>query len=147
MVPAVSSVFCTSSKEDKCIGHPRSILQHKRNLMIPQEVRELRVQPRSFANFNSILVVSWQFLQEWNEPIGERVPIWKYASAEKRILKDDRPKLFTQNIHDFQELRDFGITVHETLSCVMVCGTFTEKTKPSGVRAFQFSTVRAGGHA
>ena len=32
-------------------------------------------------------------------------------------------------------------------SCVMTCGTLTEKMKPSGVLAPQLATVRAEGHA
>ena len=31
-----------------------------------------------------------------------------------------------------------------TLSCVIVCGTFTEKTKPPGVRAFQIFNRASG---
>jgi len=58
-------------------------------------------------------MVGWQFLQEWNEVIGERMPISKDAAAEERELKNDRAKLFTQDIHRFQELRNFGIAVHQ----------------------------------
>ena len=34
-----------------------------------------------------------------------------------------------------------------TFSCVMTCGTLTEKMKPSGVLAPQLATVRAEGQA
>ena len=41
------------------------------------------------------------------------MPIWKDAAVEKRKLKNDRSKLWTEDIHCFQELRNFGIAVHE----------------------------------
>ena len=55
--------------------HPRSILQHKRNLMLSQEARELGVEPVAIADFNPKLVVSWQLPQERNQSVGECMPI------------------------------------------------------------------------
>jgi hypothetical protein len=54
-------------------------------------------------------------IQERNQPVGERMPVRKDTSTEKRKLEDDAAKLQTKDIHRFQELRNFGVAVHEHL--------------------------------
>src|SRR5450755_1120857 len=41
------------------------------------------------------------------------MPISKHAFREERKLKNDRSKLWTQDIHRFQELRNLSIAVHQ----------------------------------
>jgi hypothetical protein len=62
-------------------------------------------------------------------------------------LKDHWAELLTEDIHRFQKLRKFSVALREDLSCAMICGTLTEKMKPSGVLAAQLPTMRADGHA
>jgi hypothetical protein len=45
--------------------------------------------------------------EKWNQPVGELMPIWKDAAAEKRELENDWAELFAQNIHRVQELLQF----------------------------------------
>ena len=45
------------------VGHPRSVLQHERNLAVPQKVRKFSVEPISVANLNCKFVTGWQLLQ------------------------------------------------------------------------------------
>jgi hypothetical protein len=68
-------------------------LENQCDLVIPQQICELRVKPVAIANFDTKFVVGWSLLQEWNEPISECTPIWKDAAVKKRKLKDDRAKL------------------------------------------------------
>jgi hypothetical protein len=65
------------------------------------------VQPVAIADFDPEVVVSWKLFQEWNQPVGELMPIWKDAAAEKRELENDWAEFFAQNIHRFQELLQF----------------------------------------
>ena len=99
--------------------------------MIPQEVCEFRVAPVAIADFDPKFVVGWQLLQEWNEPIRELMSISQHVFREERKLKYNRPKFLNQNVHRFQKLCECRLrSPPDTLSCVIVCGTFTEETKP-----------------
>jgi hypothetical protein len=69
------------------------------------------------------------------------------AFASQRKLKNDWPKLWTEQPHCFEEFLEVGFAVHQDFSCVMTCGTLTENMKPSGVRDAQLLTVWADGQA
>jgi hypothetical protein len=96
----------------------------------PQEVCEFRVAPVAIADFDPKFVVGWQLLQEWNEPIRELMSISQHVFREERKLKYNRPKFRTQMSIVSKNSAMSASQSTNTLSCVIVCGTFTEKTKP-----------------
>src|SRR6202022_2026297 len=71
----------------------------------------------------------------------------KNTPSEKRELKNDRAKLFAQDIHHFEELRQFGITVHEHLVVRDRLWNFDRESKAlrrSSIPVFNGSCGRAG---
>ena len=70
--------------------------------MISQEIRELSVEPRSISDFNRKLA-TWKFLYKRDQPIRKLVPVSKQVPSEEGKLENNRPKLWAEDVHRFQE--------------------------------------------
>src|SRR5690349_11885360 len=60
--------------------HPEAILEHERDSVIAQQIRQFSVEPSSISNLNCKLVGLWEFSEERNQPVQKFMPVSKGVS-------------------------------------------------------------------